>query len=120
MAVTLTINSHETRVDSGADSLFDLAEQLGVRVPTSCRKNGKCKECIVEVVEGMSLLSPLTDSEKHLTGIFRLSCQAHVIADAGEVKCHTMRRGQMRIERQAIGLPTTGQKITLDPCVTRD
>ena len=30
-------------------SLFDAASQAGVRVPTSCVAQGKCKECIVEV-----------------------------------------------------------------------
>ena len=40
-------------------SLFEQAEALGIDVPTSCRKQGKCKECMVEVVEGMELLSPL-------------------------------------------------------------
>src|SRR5690242_2021281 len=114
MPVTLTINGRTTEPrtgDAGAasPSVFEWAEQLGVRVPTSCQKNGKCKECIVEVAEGMELLSPPTEHEKHLKGNFRLSCQCHVIADAGHVKCHTMRRGQMRIERHALGLPVSGK-----------
>ena len=52
MAVTLTINGQSTEATSGR-SLFDHAEALGIDVPTSCRKQGKCKECMVEVVEGM-------------------------------------------------------------------
>ncbi len=35
------------------------------------------------------------------------------------VRCHTMRRGEMRIERHALQLPTTNQKLKLDPAVTR-
>ena len=31
-----------------------------------------------------------------------------------------MRRGQMRIERHALGLPVSGKKFEIDPCVTRD
>ncbi len=77
-------------------SLFDRAEAAGIHVPTSCRKQGKCKECIVEVAEGMELLSPRTEAEEHLKGHFRLSCQTRVIGQ-GVVKCHTMRRGAMRI-----------------------
>jgi uncharacterized 2Fe-2S/4Fe-4S cluster protein (DUF4445 family) len=119
MSVMLTINGNRTDTVNGV-SLFDHAEQLGVRVPTSCRKNGKCKECIVEVTEGPHLLSPPTAAESHLKDNFRLSCQCFVTAAEGEVKCHTMRRGQMRIERHALGLPTSGKKIPLDPCVTRD
>ena len=118
MAVTLTINGATTS-DLQGRSLFDCAESLGIRVPTSCRKNGKCKECIIEVTEGLELLSEPTPPEAHLKGNFRLSCQCTVVADAGEVKCHTMRRGQMRIESRAVGL-LPGGKVPLDPCVTRD
>ncbi|HEV2323581.1 MAG TPA: ASKHA domain-containing protein [Terracidiphilus sp.] len=119
MAVTLTINGQSIAAEAGK-SLFDHAEQLGIDVPTSCRKQGKCKECMVEVVEGMETLSPLAEPERHLRGKFRLSCQTFVAADNGHVRCHTMRRGSMRIERHALGLPGTGKAIPLDPAVTRD
>jgi len=119
MAVTLTINGQSIQA-SGGRSLFDYAEDLGIDVPTSCRKQGKCKECIVEVVEGMDVLSAPTAPEHHLKGNFRLSCQTCVIADEGHVRCHTMRRGQMRIERHAFGLPLGDRALELDPAVTRD
>jgi uncharacterized 2Fe-2S/4Fe-4S cluster protein (DUF4445 family) len=119
MTVALTINGQSTQAPPGP-SLFEYAEQLGVRVPTSCQKQGKCKECMVEVVEGMNCLSAPTEAEEHLKGNFRLSCQCRVVTDSGQVRCHTMRRGQMRIERQALGLPTSGQKMEIDPAVTRD
>ena len=93
---------------------------MGIKVPTSCRKQGKCKECMVEVVEGMDALSPLAEPERHLKGKFRLSCQTYAIAPEGHVRCHTMRRGSMRIERHALGLPGTGKAFPLDPAVTRD
>src|SRR4051794_7812380 len=120
MPVTLTINGQHTSASPGL-SIFDMAEELGVQVPTSCRKNGKCKECIVEVSDGMALLTPPTEHEQHLKDKFRLSCQSFVQLDkqSGEVKCHTMRRGQMRIERHALGLPLRG-KLKLEPTVTRD
>ena len=101
-------------------SLFDCAEGIGVRVPTSCLKNGKCKECVVEVAEGMECLSPPTPAEKHLAGNFRLSCQASIATAEGQLRCHTMRRGHMRIERHALGLPSTGRPMEVDPAVTRD
>jgi len=103
MPVALTINTQTTNCALGA-SLFDCAEQLGVRVPTSCRTQGKCKECMVEIAEGMDCLAPPTEFEKHLQPPFRLSCQALVAAAEGHIRCHTMRRGQMRIEEQAEGL----------------
>src|SRR3954453_17240088 len=110
MSVTLHINGQTTPAPRGT-SVFDRAESIGVQVPTSCRKNGKCKECIVEVTDGMSLLTPPTEHEQHLKDKFRLSCQSFVQLDkqSGEVKCHTMRRGQMRIERHALGLPLRGE-----------
>jgi uncharacterized 2Fe-2S/4Fe-4S cluster protein (DUF4445 family) len=94
---TLSINGH-TLTATPELSLFDHAETAGIRVPTSCRKQGKCKECMVEIVEGMDGLTPRTEFEEHLKGAFRLSCQAHPSASAGHIRCHTMRRGAMQIE----------------------
>ena len=121
MAVTLRVNGHNVPAPAGV-SLFAAAEQAGIRVPTSCVTQGKCKECVVEITQGMELLTPPTEFEKHLDvkARFRLSCQCRVAADTGEVECHTMRRGQMRIERRALDLPATHQTTTLDPAVVRD
>jgi uncharacterized 2Fe-2S/4Fe-4S cluster protein (DUF4445 family) len=119
MPVTVNINGKIIHATFGA-SLFEHAEMLGVQIPTSCVKQGKCKECLVEITEGMEFLSSHTDSEEHLKGKFRLSCQSRVVADSGEVRCHTMRRGHMRIERHALGLPVSHKEMKLDPAVTRD
>ncbi|MGD0481757.1 MAG: ASKHA domain-containing protein [Terracidiphilus sp.] len=119
MTVTLTINGQSTEAASG-ESLFEHAEGLEIDVPTSCRKQGKCKECMVEVIEGMGLLSARTGPEQHLKGNFRLSCQTFVTGSGGHVRCHTMRRGQMRIERHASGLDAIEGPVQLDPAVTRD
>lgn len=120
MSVTLHIDQQTCQAAAGA-SIFDCAETLGVRIPTSCRKQGRCKECLVEVTAGMEHLSPRGEPEKHLQGTYRLSCCARIEPSAsGEVRCHTLRRGQMRIERQAFELPVHGRGWTLDPAVTRD
>ena len=119
MAVELTINTQHVRAAPGS-SLFDYAEQAGVQVPTSCQKQGKCKECIVEVAAGSGLLNERTPEESHLRDGFRLACCSLVAADSGEIRCHTMRRGQMRIERQAFQLPASHATMRLDPAVTRD
>jgi uncharacterized 2Fe-2S/4Fe-4S cluster protein (DUF4445 family) len=117
--VQLHLNSAQLDAAPGA-SLFDCAELMGIKVPTSCRKQGKCKECLVEVTEGMECLSDRTPEESHLRENFRLSCRCKIVEDSGVVRCHTMRRGAMRIERQAFQLPTSAQKPKLDPAVTRD
>ena len=119
MAVTLTINGQSIQSTDGR-SLFDYAEAMGIDVPTSCRKQGKCKECMVEVVDGMSALSAIAEPERHLKGNFRLSCQSCVTAAEGHVRCHTMRRGHMRIERHSFGLPIGNRELALDPAVTRN
>lgn len=115
----LSINNIELEVPTGV-TLFDCADQAGIQVPTSCRKQGKCKECIVEVTSGAEFLSEAGAEEDHLRGNFRLSCRARIATDDCEVRCHTMRRGQMRIERQALELPTSLRQLKLDPCVVRD
>jgi uncharacterized 2Fe-2S/4Fe-4S cluster protein (DUF4445 family) len=120
MPVTLTVNGHRIEAPAGV-SLFAAAEQAGVRVPTSCVTQGKCRECVVEITRGMELLTRPTAFETHLdaSSRFRLSCQCKVAADSGEVECHTMRRGQMRIERKALDLPVTHKTTVLDPAVVR-
>jgi len=114
----ITINGHRIDFPAGG-SLFEAAAQAGVRVPTSCIAQGKCKECIVEVTSGMDLLEPRGVHERHLKGTFRLSCQCRIVGEDGAVQCHTMRRGHMRIERHALNLPVSRAKMSLDPAVTR-
>ena len=105
----------------GARSLFDCAEQLGVRVPTSCQKNGKCKECIVEVTRGRELLSPPTEARSSTCrGHFRLSCQCDVVAGRRRSRVpHDAPRPDAH--RAACARPAArGTKLPLDPAVTRD
>lgn len=119
MSMTIHFNNQQSTVATGT-SLFECAESLGIRVPTSCIKQGKCKECMVEVVEGMEFLSERSTKENHLRGNFRLSCQTKIVADIGTIRCHTMRRGKMKIERQALHLPANHLTMKIDPCVTRE
>lgn len=97
-------------------TLFELADEAGVRVPTSCHRQGKCRECLVEVVEGMERLSPPAPQEGHLTGRFRLSCRTAVAAPDGAIRCHTLRRGAMRVEERG----EASGPCELDPAVVRD
>jgi uncharacterized 2Fe-2S/4Fe-4S cluster protein (DUF4445 family) len=106
--MAVSINSVATPALPGL-SLFDHAEGLGIAVPTSCNKQGKCRECIVEVTEGAECLSERTPEEKHLGEKFRLSCRTTIAGD-GEVRCHTMRRGNMRIETGSAGLQACARR----------
>lgn len=118
MTVQLEINSQRIEAAPGP-TIFDYADRLGVRVPTSCFKQGKCKECMVELTQGMECLSAKTEEEKHLQEGFRLSCRARIAAETGEVRCHTLRRGSLRIEEKSFGLPGVSVR-RLDPAVVRD
>jgi uncharacterized 2Fe-2S/4Fe-4S cluster protein (DUF4445 family) len=119
VSVQLHFNSRTSEAETGC-SLFTCAERLGIPVPTSCNKQGKCKECVVEVVEGAECLSKPSPPEQHLKGAFRLSCCTRIVKDEGTVRCHTMRRGTMRIEKHAFELPVHGPKWKLDPAVKRE
>ena len=118
MAVAFYINNKSSQVAPGK-TLFEYAEELEVKVPTSCRKQGKCKECMVEITEGEELLSERTDKEKHLKDAFRLSCCCKIESQQGMVRCHTMRRGIMEIENKALNLPERIKDFQIDPMVSR-
>jgi len=119
MSVKLHFNQATGEIERGI-SLFTRAEEMGIPVPSSCNKQGKCKECVVEIVEGAECLSQPSPEEKHLKPPFRLSCCARITTDDGLVRCHTMRRGTMKIEKHAFALPVQDRKWKLDPAVKRD
>jgi uncharacterized 2Fe-2S/4Fe-4S cluster protein (DUF4445 family) len=89
-------------------------------VPTSCDKQGTCKECLVEVTEGMEHLSPRSPEERHLQEGFRLACRCRIVDGEGIVRCQTLRRGAIRVERRAYHLPVQDRPVPLEPCVTRE
>ncbi|MEO2047747.1 MAG: ASKHA domain-containing protein [Pirellulales bacterium] len=119
MPIQVEINKKKLTPVAG-QSLFDCADQVDVVVPTSCRKNGKCRECLVEVVAGGQLLSPRAPEEEHLRNGFRLSCRAQVVGTSGTIKCHTLRRGEMRIEQGGTSLRDIPGPTSFDPAVARD
>jgi uncharacterized 2Fe-2S/4Fe-4S cluster protein (DUF4445 family) len=107
----LFVDHREAPVSAGA-TLFDCAERVGIQVPTSCVKQGKCKECLLEIEEGGELLSERTPQEAHLEGRFRLACRTRIAGD-GVVRCHTLRRGSMRVVDETTDLPAA--EALLDP-----
>jgi uncharacterized 2Fe-2S/4Fe-4S cluster protein (DUF4445 family) len=95
-------------------SLFDYADEVSAAVPASCRRTGRCRECVVEVRQGGDRLSPRTDPEAYLPGDFRLACQAAIEDTDGDVEFAIIRR-RMRI----LG-PSDVPLSMLDPVVTAD
>lgn len=117
MTLTLEINAQSVQASPGL-TIFDHAEPLGIRIPTSCFKQGKCGECLVQVTRGMECLSPKSEQERHLQEQFRLSCRAQVVAGAAErIECHTLRRNSMRVEESGSGVFVNHVP---DPAVVRD
>ncbi len=95
-------------------TLFDYADEVSAAVPASCRRTGRCRECVVEVRAGGTGLSPRTDAEAYLPGAFRLACQAQIGVITADVEFSIIRR-RMRI----LG-PSDTPPGRLDPVVTAD
>lgn len=94
-------------------TLFDYADDLRVRVPTSCNRTGTCHECVVEVRRGTEALSKPTEAERFLRGNYRLACQVAVVDSAAEVEFAVLRR-QPRILTHSVR-----RKAPLEPTVAR-
>jgi uncharacterized 2Fe-2S/4Fe-4S cluster protein (DUF4445 family) len=94
-------------------TIFDYADELAVRVPTSCGRTGHCHECIVEIKAGMDALCPRTEAEAFLADNYRLACQAQVIDVEGDVVFALPRRAPRILTEQ------TRRVIDLEPMVAR-
>ncbi len=91
--------------------LLDDAADLAVAVPASCRRTGRCHECVVEVRAGADQLTPPTEVERFLAPGFRLACQARIERAEADVELAVLRR---RLRIQLAPDTTAGD---LDPAV---
>ena len=89
-------------------SLFDYADAFAVEVATSCRRTGRCHECVVEVREGLDALSPRTEAESFLRDPYRLACQATLAADDTDVSFAPLRRRPRIVSVGAPRAPVAG------------
>ena len=106
------LNGREAQAHKGK-TLFDYADFMRVRVPSSCGRGGSCHECIVEVKEGMEGLLPNTRDEYFLSGNYRLACRS-IISDPSQTIEFTVLRRQPRILTEGIR-----RQIAPDPNVRR-
>jgi uncharacterized 2Fe-2S/4Fe-4S cluster protein (DUF4445 family) len=95
-------------------TLFDCADRLGVRLPTSCGRKASCHECIVDVARGMEALVPRGRPEGFLRGPFRLACQAVVVDDTLDVEFSPL------VRHPKILSTSTNMESEIDPIVIRD
>ena len=95
-------------------TLFDAADELAIVVPASCRRSGRCHECVVEVLRGGDALSPPDEQEAFLRPGYRLACRAVVEREPerGDVEFVVLRR-HLRIL-----MPPDGPPLEVDPAVT--
>lgn len=75
-------------------SLFEYADQVRMRIPTSCGRVGDCHECIVEIIEGENNLSEITNEENFLSSPFRLACQAKTIKNEADLSFTPRKRNR--------------------------
>ena len=106
-------DSHQLDAVAGK-SVFDYADTLKVRVPTSCGRTGECHECIVEIKRGMPALNSPTVAESFLRDPYRLACQALITAPDTDIEFAVLRRQPKilthGIRRQAPLAPLTVRK----------
>jgi uncharacterized 2Fe-2S/4Fe-4S cluster protein (DUF4445 family) len=98
---------------TAGQSIFDYADALNQRVPTSCGRTGECHECIVELRRGLDALTPTTDAERFLRDNYRLACQARVADPDADIEFQVLRR-QPRILTDSVR-----REVTLDPVVRK-
>jgi uncharacterized 2Fe-2S/4Fe-4S cluster protein (DUF4445 family) len=90
-------------------TLFDAADELELVVPASCKRSGRCHECIVEVMAGGEALTPPGPEEAFLRPGYRLACRAAMERDDVEIEFAVLRR------RLRIFMPPEGPPLELDP-----
>ena len=73
-------------------SIFDYADDLKVRVPTSCGRSGKCHECIVEIKNGYNKLTQPTNKESFLKEPYRLACQTKIDSTDEPIEVSVLKR----------------------------
>lgn len=95
-------------------TLFDAADELAMVVPASCRRSGRCHECVVEVLRGGEALSPPDEQESFLRPGYRLACRAVVERepDQSDLEFVVLRR-HLRIL-----MPPEGPPLEVDPAIT--
>ena len=120
MSATVTLNGRVLTLTPG-QSLFDAGTDAGILIPSSCRQQGRCRECLIEVTAGAGLLTAPAPEERDLRPGFRLSCRCRPTDGAeGAIVAHTLLRPTLRIEDHALHLPASTRGPALDPSVRRE
>ncbi len=109
---TISHGNQKAELTAGK-TLFDYADDLQIKVPTSCGRTGQCHECIVEVTSGGENISPPSEAERFLQQPYRLACQATVTSTDCDIHFSVLRRNPQILSAG------TKRGIELDPNVKR-
>jgi len=117
---SITLSDQQHPIEQG-QTLFEVADLLGVHLPSSCRRDGSCHECIVQIDAGMDSLSPRTDEEAFLSDPYRLACEATVISDAQDIAVSVMaRRPQILTQTAATDVIFEPRTLRQGDTIVRD
>lgn len=86
MAKLIFENTEEEKLIEDNTSIQEACEEAGV--PFACTE-GVCGTCVIEIVEGMQYLSPVTQEERDFLGEQdkeRLACQCKIQGGCVKVK----------------------------------
>ena len=120
MSASVTLNGRALPLGAN-QSLFAAGTEAGIVIPSSCRQQGRCRECLVEVTAGAALLTAPSAEERDLRPGFRLSCRCRPAdGSEGTIVAHTLLRPTLRIEDRALHLPASVRGFAHDPAVRRE
>ena len=119
MSIQIQFDGKQVPAEPGV-SLFEVADALETSIPSSCRRVGRCRECMVEVTHGEELLTARSKEELDLPSGVRLACRSRLAAATGAVHIRSLRRGTLAIEEAVQHLPKSAHHLRpLDPAVYR-
>jgi len=80
-------------------TILDIAQRNNIKINAECGGNGICGKCVVRIEKGIENLSPLNNIEKKfkLSNNERLSCQARIIKDTGDIVVYIKSFGRYEI-----------------------
>ena len=93
-------------------TILDIAQRNNIKINAECGGKGTCGKCVVRIEKGIENLNPVSSFEKnfHLGEKERLSCQARIIKDSGDIVVYIKNFGEYEILKSGME-----RKIEISP-----